>query len=66
MELGKVINDSAVLINKAAKQLGKGDSNEAMSSMLDLRALVDDPIEIDGSDGGKMPNPKCESCGQDL
>ena len=66
MELGKAINDSALLVNKAAKQVAEGDSDGAINTLLDLRKLVGEPIEVSNSDGSEMPVPKCDSCGQDL
>ncbi len=46
MEIGKVINDTAMLNNFAAKQLAEGNPDGAIDTMMDLRELVNEPIEV--------------------
>ena len=66
MEISKVINNTAALNNRAAKQLAEGDSDGTVNTMIELRELVDEPIEVDGTPEDEMAGLKCGACGHEL
>ena len=63
MEIGQAITEASKMINQAARELGEENTEGALSSMLELRDLMDGPIECEpdkepGADG------ICPSCGK--